>query len=36
MTHATTNRQIGEAMSRLAALEAVKKAPRMIRVEHFE
>ncbi len=36
MTHATTNRQIGEAMTRLAALDAVKKAPRMIRVEHFE
>jgi len=36
MTHATTNRLTGEAMSRLAAKEAVKKAPRMIRVEHFE
>lgn len=35
MIHEATNAQIEKALSRIGALECVKKTPRMIRVEHF-
>ncbi len=35
MIHRATNAQIDAALARIAALGCVKKAPRMIRVEHF-
>jgi hypothetical protein len=35
MIHQATNGQIATALERIGALGCVKKAPRMIRVEHF-
>ncbi len=35
MIHRATNSQIGGALARIGALSCVKRAPRMIRVEHF-
>jgi homoserine dehydrogenase len=35
MIHEATNAQMNAALERIAALDSVKKAPRMIRVEHF-
>jgi homoserine dehydrogenase len=35
MIHKATNAQMDSALTRIAALDCVKKAPRMLRVEHF-
>jgi homoserine dehydrogenase len=35
MIHEATNAQMNAALARIAALDCVKKPPRMIRVEHF-
>jgi homoserine dehydrogenase len=35
MIHRATNAQIAAALAKISALSCVKKAPRMIRVEHF-